>query len=69
MRHMRIIIIWVFFSFSIFDVFSQTQSNLLTPKGSTVVAYIVPEMSDSEREYWDSYYTSPSRILITTSNN
>lgn len=51
------------FSFS----YSQTQSNLATPKGSSVVAYITPELSSSERAYWDSYYASPSRTQIPTS--
>lgn len=49
-------------------VFSQTQSNLVTPKGSSVVAYIVPEMSDSDRAYWDSYWSAPNRTQIITSN-
>jgi len=51
-----------------FFVFSQTQSNLVTPKGSSVVAYIVSEMSNSDRAYWDSYYSAPNRTQITTSN-
>lgn len=47
--------------------YSQTQSNLATPKGNPVVAYITPELSNSERAYWDSYYASPSRTQIPTS--
>jgi hypothetical protein len=49
--------------------FAQTQSNLSTPKGSPVTAYIVPEMSNSERGYWDSYWSLPNRTQIITSNN
>jgi hypothetical protein len=49
--------------------FAQTQSNLSTPKGSPVTAYIVPEMSDADRSYWDTYWSSTSRTEIITSNN
>lgn len=36
------------------STFAQTQSNVTTPKGSTVTAYITSELSASERTYWDS---------------
>lgn len=49
-------------------MFSPTQSNVVTPQGSSVDAYIVPEMSDPEHAYWDSYWATPNRTQILTSN-
>lgn len=45
--------------------FSQTQSNLSTPKGSSVTAWIVPEMSASDRAFYDNAYSSPNRTQLS----
>jgi hypothetical protein len=44
------------------------QTSLKTPKGSTVIAFTVSEMSESERVYFDDYYgkTYPGAELIDT---
>ncbi len=42
-------------------VYAQTQSNLSTPVGSTVTAWIVPEMSSSDRAFYDGVYAAPGR--------
>ena len=46
----------------------QTQSNVQTPKGRTIIAYITPENTDSMRAYYDNYYALayPNAIQIET---
>jgi hypothetical protein len=44
--------------------YSQTQSNVSTPKGSAVTAFITSEMSPTERQYWDNYWRTSSRTYI-----
>ena len=44
--------------------YSQTQSNVSTPKGNSVTAYIVPEMTDTERQYYDNQYSALNRTLL-----
>jgi hypothetical protein len=48
---------------------SQKQSNLNTPKGSAVNAWVISEMSASERAYWDNYYASPNRAQLSYFND
>lgn len=51
-------------------LFSQPpQSNVSTPKGSAVTAYIAPELSPSERAYWDNYWSSPNRTYLEYFND
>lgn len=47
------------------------QTSLKTPKGSSVIAFTVSEMSESERVYFDDYYgkTYPGAELIYTYNS
>ncbi len=56
------------FIFSNF-AFSQTQSNVYTPKGSSITAYITPELSQSERQYWDDYWRKNGRNYIQYFND
>ena len=46
------------------------QSNVCTPKGTTVIAYITSENSDYWRNYYDIYFASayPNAIQIETYN-
>jgi hypothetical protein len=48
---------------------SQTQSNLSTPKGSTVTAYITSEISPNERQYWDDYWRKTGRTYLQYFND
>ena len=67
---MKNISISLFFMLGIINLcFAQSQSNLYALKGSSVTAYIVPEMSNSERSYWDTYWSAPGLTEIITSNN
>jgi hypothetical protein len=50
------------------NINAQTLSYIGTPKGSAVTAYIVPEMSNADRAYWDAYFASPNRTQFVTSN-
>lgn len=47
------------------------QSDVCTPNGSTVQAYITPENTQTMREYWDDYYSIhyPNATQIKTYNN
>ena len=46
-----------FMSFSLkMLTYNDTQSNVSTPKGSSVLAYITEESSEATRASWDSYY-------------
>ncbi len=56
-KSINIYLILFFILFS-FVSFSQTQSNVSTPKGSTVIAYITSEVSSADRASWDSYWAS-----------
>ncbi|MBS1574998.1 MAG: T9SS type A sorting domain-containing protein [Bacteroidetes bacterium] len=51
------------------SITAQTQSNVSTPKGSSVTAYITSELSASERAYWDNYFSSPNRTYIQYFND
>lgn len=45
-------------------IYAQTPVTEYTPKGSTVNAYITPEMSTSDRSYWDAYWASSGRTYL-----
>lgn len=57
MKIVKVLICIIFLTFTIKN-FSQTTANVLTPKGSTVTAYIMPENTDENRAYFDSYFKS-----------
>jgi len=52
-------------------LFAQTQSNVNTPIGNPVTAYITPEMSDADRKAWDKYYewAYPNATQLDTYGN
>lgn len=57
---------------NLYDSFSQTQSNVSTPKGNPVTAYITPEDQSATRSYSDWYYGTylyPQNTKITTYDN
>ena len=58
------VICFVLIFFQIRDGYPQTQSNVTTPKGSTVTAYITPEISSYLRAYYDSHYYTSNRSFI-----
>ncbi|MCF6333839.1 MAG: T9SS type A sorting domain-containing protein [Draconibacterium sp.] len=55
-------------TFSVISVSAQVRSDVCTPKGTTVIAYITPENSDYWRAYYDSVYALnyPNAIQIPT---
>jgi hypothetical protein len=67
-KTMKNILPILFFCFLALNINAQTLSYIGTPKGSAVTAYIVPEMSNADRAYWDSYFASPNRTQFVTSN-
>lgn len=60
---------WLLFLLISHVTYSQTQSNITTPNGSSVTAWIFSEMNASDRSYWDSYFSSPNRTQFSYYND
>ncbi|HYQ57117.1 MAG TPA: T9SS type A sorting domain-containing protein [Draconibacterium sp.] len=64
----KLILLSIYGLFTFYSSAQDYQSNVCTPKGNPVVAFITGESSDSARAYYDAYYAStyPNAIQLLT---
>lgn len=64
----KLILLSVYSLFTIYSSAQDYQSNVCTPKGNSIVAFITEESSENIRAYYDSVYALnyPNAIQIPT---